>query len=404
VAIVRGAPGATDGMAQVYLGVFSPTRGKYQVSVPGGALLSSPISGDFFGGDGTAAALDVLQGEPARVRDLDVGFGSLRTLRAETAVEVPLIETALRLENGRLKGTVRNASNERLEKATVVLGGTVAKIDDLEPGEAATVDQPMQHFELGSQLSDRIVGPVFFGDPTQLGDDAARLFARHTIVDQLTYDPNFGFSGQLAADGPVVLAWGDRELLDVEIAGQTPLRMGNVLYYLPADMAVSGHVTFRNDLVRSTVVESDAAFFSKDPYSINFGQGSATLAYTPISFEGTIEPTKLAIGLNFGGEPIPGREVKTLEPLDEAPGACEDPDSPDCVLVGFDGLPEVELFDLIDGAWKRFPRMSGGSLYGIADPARYIDPSAGTVLVRFVNDRSDGVGFSADVTIEGTVR
>ena len=46
VGIVRGAPDATEGSAQVYLGVFSPTRGTYQIGVPGGALLSSPISGD----------------------------------------------------------------------------------------------------------------------------------------------------------------------------------------------------------------------------------------------------------------------------------------------------------------------------------------------------------------------
>ena len=39
---------------------------------------------------GTATVLDVLQGDPARVRDLAVGFGSLRTIRAETPVAVPL--------------------------------------------------------------------------------------------------------------------------------------------------------------------------------------------------------------------------------------------------------------------------------------------------------------------------
>ncbi len=48
---MRGAPGATDGTAQVYLGVFSPARETYQVSVPGGALLSAPLSGDVFGGE-----------------------------------------------------------------------------------------------------------------------------------------------------------------------------------------------------------------------------------------------------------------------------------------------------------------------------------------------------------------
>ena len=34
VAIVRGAPDATEGSAQVYLGVFSPTRGTYQLVAP----------------------------------------------------------------------------------------------------------------------------------------------------------------------------------------------------------------------------------------------------------------------------------------------------------------------------------------------------------------------------------
>ena len=123
-------------------------------SVPGGALLSSPIN-DFFGGQGGAnTQLDVLQGDPARVRNLAVGFGSLRTIRAETPVTVPLIETNLRLEDGRLRGTVRNLSDERLEKPAVVLGGTVATLKDLEPGAEvdggrARPEHPVRPIALG---------------------------------------------------------------------------------------------------------------------------------------------------------------------------------------------------------------------------------------------------------------
>ena len=54
---------------------------------------------------------------------------------------------------------------------------------------------------------------------------------------------------------------------------------------LPADRPqVTGTTTFRSDLLRSTVVASDADFFNKDPYSISFGQGSAELAYRPIAW------------------------------------------------------------------------------------------------------------------------
>ena len=404
VALVRGSPGATDGTAQVYVGVFSPSRGTYQVNVPGGALLSGPLSGDFFGGDGTASALDVLQGDPARVRDLAVGFGSLRTIRAETPVAVPLIQTDLHLIDGHLKGTVKNASTIALQKPAVVLGGTVAVLKDLAAGAEVSVDVAITQGQFGQQLSDKVVGPLFFGDTGQLTADMTDTYIRHTIIDQLTYDPNWGSTGSLSTDGAVVLAWGSGSLLPVDIAGQTPRATGNILYYLPADISVSGTTTFRGDLLRSSTIDANAAFFSKDPSTINFGKGSATLAYRPISFTGTFTPTELAVGMNFGGDMPIMAPAKTLEPLPSIPAPCADPPTPDCAIAGLDGLPEVELFDLATADWVRLPHLANGTRYAIAAPTRYIDPTSGSVVVRFVNDRSDGVGFSFDLSMTGSVR
>lgn len=403
VAIVRGAPGATEGTVQAYLGVFSPSRGTYQLAVPGGALLSSPVNGDFSSGDGSAAALDVLQGDPGRVRDLGVGFGSLRTIRAESAVKVPLVTADIRLEDGRLRGTVRNGSSTVVEKPAVVLGGTVATLDDLAPGATASVDVAIQSGQFGQQLSDKVVGPVFFGDPRGLGDDMTTLYARHTIIDQLTYDPNFGFTGQLPADGPVVLAWTDEPLLDVQIAGQTPKRTGSILYFLPTDLAIRGDVTFRNDLLRSTVVSSEAGFFSKDPYSVNMGRGTAQIAYRPIAFDGSLDATGLVVGLNTGdmGVTIDPRPITPVAGLADP---CADPTAEACQGLIQNGLPQVELFDLTDATWKRLPVMASGIPYAVADPGRYVDPDTGSVLVRFVNDHSDGTGFNFDVAISGSLR
>ena len=400
VAIVRGSPGATDGTAQIYLGVFSPGRGTYQLRVPGGALLSSPMNGDFMGGDGSTATLDVLQGDPAQVRNLGVGFGSLRTVRADTATSVPLVQADLQLKDGRLQGSVTNASNEVLLKPAVVLGGTVAKLADLAPGATATVDIALQPVQIGQQLSDKIVGQIFGGETGQMGDDAARMYARHTIVDQLTFDPSMGFTGQLPSDGPVILAWSDQQLLPVEIEGATPRRTGNILWFLPTGVTISGTTTFRNDLLRSTVISSDAAFFNKDPFTINFGRGSAELSYRPIAFDGTLKATQLAIGLNFGD---PGFVVDPtlIEPLPSIPAPCDAERVDGCQVPNFDGLPEVELYDLTAGEWKRMPHFTGGARYAIAEPDRYVDPATGTVLIRLVNDNSDGVGFSMDLSITG---
>ena len=75
----------------------------------------------------------------------------------------------------------------------------------------------------------------------------------------------FGSTNVLAGDGAVVLAWGSDPLLDVVVEDQKPRHLGNVLYYLPADLEIRGKTTFRADLLRSTVVGSDAQIFSKDP-------------------------------------------------------------------------------------------------------------------------------------------
>jgi hypothetical protein len=407
VAIVRGAPGATDGTAQVYLGIFSPSRETYQLAVPGGALLSAPISGDFFSGDAGGSTLDVLQGEPARIRDLAVGFGSLRAVRAETATTVPLIETNLQLVDGRLKGTVRNASDKLLEKPAVVLGSTVQVLADLAPGATATVDVPLQTGFFGQAIADRIVGSVFFPDQTRQTEAVQRQYVRYQMINQLTYDPMFGNSGQLPSDGPVILAWGSSGVLDVEISGQEPRRVGNVLYYLSTSMSVRGQTAFTQDLLRSSVVATDAAFFSKDPWSINFGQGSATLAYRPIPFEGTFTPNRLVLSAGFGGDPGVGGPVPTeIEPLDEIPPPC-DPATEQCEpdVDKFDGMPEVELFDISgEGEWKRLPHLDQGQRYSIASPARFVEPTTGTVLIRFVNENADSVGFTMAVELDGNVQ
>lgn len=407
VAIVRGAPGATEGTAQVYVGIYSPSRSTYQVQVPGGALLAAPISGDFVVG-GDAGVLDVVQGDPSLVRDLSVGFSSLRTIRAESATTVPLIEAEFALDDGVLTGTVRNRSEVDLERVAVVLGSSVAVVGDIAAGTEKAVSLRPTGNAFFQSLSDRIFGQVFFGDAAQLSDDGLRLRVRHAVLDQLTYDPMWGNVATLNASSPVVLAWGRDEVLDVRIENQTGRRNANILYYYPASLSISGETTFATDLVQSTVVSSDAAFFSKDPFSLNMGAGKATIAYQPIAFEGSIAATELQLSLNFGGGNFPSASPASLKPLDVIPVPCTDPanlEPAGCEPPRFDGIPEVEIFDRTgSGAWVRFPHLGQGAAYAIEEPARYVDPATGQVLVRFVNDQQDGgVGFQFNIAISGVI-
>ncbi len=413
VAIVRGAPGASEGVAQAYYGIFSPNRGTYQVRVPGGALLSAPINGDFFGSpDGTASVLDILQGDPSSVRDLAVAIGGFRVLRAESQVEAPALDVSIRLQDGKLVGDVRNDSSRTIEATAVVIGSTVVQLGDIPAGETRSIAPTALDATTCCQpISDRVVGQLFSGivGPS---DESQRMFVRHSVVDQLSLDPNSGANWVLPTDGPVVIGWGNEALLPIEIEGHETRRTSTVLYYVPAKLDISGTTRFRNDLLRSSIVESDAMFFSKDPWSIGFGRGNMTLAYRPVPFEGTLTPRRLVLGPNFGMDVPLGAVTNTAAATgpakDQGTKACDSPPcpepSPDPTTEPIpppnqDGLPEIELFDVDSGLWMAFPHFAPG-LYEIKDGARYVDRASGQVLVRFRNDISDSVNFSFVVDME----
>jgi hypothetical protein len=410
LALVRAAPGTDAAQAQVYLGVFSPTRGSYEVEIPGGALLSAPYSGEGFGQSGSQG-LDVVQGDPARVRALAVGYGTLRAVRAEAPVTAPRIEADLRLDGDRVVGTIRNASDRPLAEPVLVLGTGVVVLPDLAPGDSAKVDLRAEPDAFGRALSERIFGAQQFTSDGRPTGDYLRDNVRRQLVDALTYDPWFGSYGTLPSDAPVLLAWGEPGLLAVEVAGTQPRTAGETLYYLPLGLSAAGTVSFTPDLMRSSLVEVDAQLFNKDPYNLAIGGGSVTLAYRPIPVAGTLAATRLAIGVNMGQvgplgagggvEPAPPGTAPAATP---APTNAGDPAAPVPAPDVRMDLPRLELFDRDAGAWREVQDLVSGAVVEVAGPARFVDPASGTVLVRLTNERQDAIGLQLALQLEGEMR
>jgi hypothetical protein len=400
VAIVRGGPDTDQAVAQSYLGVFSPSRASFQVRVPGNALLAAPMNGDIFG-SGASSSLDVLQGDPSRIRDLAVGYGSLRTVRAEAQATGPRVTAELRLENNRIVGTVTNKSDRTLVAPALVFGASSTNLKDLAPGATAEVSLTLTTNPLNqASLSDRVVGQVSWDfNGSAMNEAQQRKLVRRSILDQLTFDPMTGFQSSFAADSPVLLAWGNDPVVPVEIEGVRVRRVANVLYEVPLSMTVSGEITFRNDLLRASVVENDANFFSKDPWTISFGAGNVRMAFRPLPFAGTFTAGKVVVAMTFGGDiVIPSGTPKSLAETVRC-----DPADDGCV-VPQDGLPDIEVLDVRTGAWVQFEHMQQGQAYQLADPGRWVDPASGEVQVTFVNERQDGIGFQFPIAISGVVR
>jgi hypothetical protein len=396
IAIVRGAPGTDAATAQSYLGIFSPSRATFQLRVSGDALLALPMNGDMFGG--TTAQLDVLQGDPSRVRDLSVGFGSLRTVRAEASATAPKVSASLRLDEGRIRGTVTNDSDKTLIAPALVLGSSAVKLRDVPPGETIDVDLLLTSNGFNGQaLSDVVVGPYDW-DGGPMSETQQRNLIRRAVIDQLSFDPNTGISGVLPGDSPTLLAWGNEPVVDAQLEGAVVRHEANVLYEVPLRYTIQGRNTFGGDMLRSNPIDVSANFFSKDPWNISFGIGEVTMAYQPLPFDGTLTPEKLVMAMGFGGD------IGSLggnNPLLQEQERC-DPKADGCAPQQ-DGLPEIEVLDVRTGEWVQFAHMTGGQEYELENAARWVDPTTGQVQVKFVNERQDGIGFQFQVEITGTV-
>lgn len=396
LAIVRGAPATESATVQSYLGIFSPSRAVFQVRVPGDALIAAPINGDVFGSG--VATLDVLQGDPSRVRDLAVGVGSLRTLRAEAAATGPKVEADLAVVDGVLTGTVTNSSAEPLEEAAIIVGASATPIGTIAPGASAPVSLTIGASPFNQMsLSDRMLGTVNWDNPT-IDDARQRLIVRHSIIDQISNDPMTGAPTGFPSEAATLVSWGSREVIPLEIEGQVVRRMANVLYQVPLPFTIRGKTTFRNDMLRSSILESTASFFNRTPWSTDLSSGMLRVGYRPIPFEGTFTPTSVRVGLTMGGDVTfpAGAAQAPRETTRCKPGAAG------CV-VPQDGLPDLEVLDVRTGSWVQFEHLAQGRPYDMPDPARWVDPATGEVQVRFVNEGQGQVSFQFPIEITGTV-
>ena len=144
---------------------------------------------------------------------------------------------------------------------------------------------------------------------------------------------------------------------------------------------------------------------------MTFGQGSATVVYRPLAFDGRLSTSHVRLGMSSGPEGgVPDLGGAAVRPI---PDACLHPKTQpkdlDCPKPlppdQFDGVPEIEVFDRTgNGTWHRLPHLAQGATYDLADPANYVDPGTGAVLVRFVNEHQDPVNVFLSLSIQGTVR
>lgn len=216
VAIIQGVERETRGVATAHLALFSPLRSNYALRTPAGSLLSETRSFDDFTARPLIATADDAGVE---VPDLLVDVASIRTLIAESAVEVPVqVESALRFDGGDPAGEVRNVGRVAVEDAIVVHQGMFQHIGNLMPGASVRFD-----FN-GSR------GSFPFG--VSVSDD--RMFNRRQILFQL-FNNNLArpsIRSPLDAQGVYLIGWSATPAVPLEMNGRSASQQGLTLFVI----------------------------------------------------------------------------------------------------------------------------------------------------------------------------
>jgi hypothetical protein len=402
LAIVRAAAGTDRGLAQAYVGVFSPNRQTFDIRVGDEALLANPIYLSMGGAAGTP--LDVVAGESSRLRGYEVGFGVMRAFRAEAPVETPRVDADLTYRDGVLEGTLTNRSDEALESVAVTWGGQATLVPALAPGETAEV-----RLDIGGRASrtDRLAMLVI---PGSVSGDTTKL-VRRAVLDQVTsYRNTLGTGGQAT---PVIIAFRPGPTLDVG-TGSAARQEGDTLYLMPAAVALDGSVVLTDPLIARSTLEIDAndVWDEGGQYSLGTGWLSAELR-PMVALDGAVpsylglsisqEPGRLLTGRGLDAAPLPvAQQPDQADPMVlPSAGAGEEP--PAQGVAPMEGsaaqLPAFQLFDHTTGLWVEFPQPTGQEMR-IVSPERYLD-EAGAVRIRFINRMPNaGTWFSVSARIE----
>jgi hypothetical protein len=219
--IAQGFEGQQQGQATAFLGVFSPQRRDYRLTVDSRSL----ISGSTFDGF-EANALNVTSTDTNnQVRDLLIDVSSLRTLMLEqSGVAIPLVSSQLQRTTDRVDGQVTYQGALPLEDAMLVYGNSFTALGTLNPGQNIEVS-------LNSDLGNFPEGT--FGDNSRIFERGQVIYNMYDF-DRFSFNgPNFdGTRGMPERDGVYLLGWGNDTLLPMQLENANAEQQGMVLYII----------------------------------------------------------------------------------------------------------------------------------------------------------------------------
>ncbi len=363
---------ADGGRAAVrsYVGIFSPTRGDYDVQVAGDALVSLPSYNaepwrSSLPPSTDGGAINVIQGNPTLVRNLSVNQWAMQTFQAETWLDVSerTIESHLTIEENRVRGTLHNHMERPLREVILLSGYRYARLGDWEAGEEREVEVALQGTR--EQPFPWVLFEQFFQGP----NPPPREMMRQRSILEAYFHTNWG-PATLPPTDLTLLAWTDLAPVEVQTTGRaTRLQTTLVVGRQPLD-AVDGNLTLPPGSILGRVVRTEGNAGECGPTGqVYVAQGLAELEYQlPVALRG-FDLAALTLQVSVDGG------MKTE-------------------------VPSLALYDWRAAEWTAVQHVELEQSHSIPDPGRYVNPVGGVVRLQAQQNSFQGLCYRMDLGAE----
>lgn len=222
VSVVDFTREGTPREMETVVGLFSPTRGSYNLEVPAGGLVI-PVSNQydvFSRGESANTNVEIVESNPLVIRGIEINQGALQAFAIQSpAPQDWRIRSDLTIEGDRVRGAVVNGLNVALSDAAIFSGERYIRLGEIAPGETRTIDQAWGLF--GGYIGNLIEG------------NTPNHEARRQILGA-RFDTWRG--NDRLSSTPILIGWLSSSPLDVRVQNTSPARETKTLAVVPLNV------------------------------------------------------------------------------------------------------------------------------------------------------------------------
>jgi hypothetical protein len=222
VSIVNFSTDGSPREMETVVGLFSPTRGSFNLEVPANGLVI-PISNQydvFARGQETTTNVEIVESNPLEVRGIEINQAALQAFAIQSpAPENWRIESDFTIEEGRVRGSIVNRSNVTLSDTTMVSGERYIHLGEIAPNQTREVDQTWQLF--GGYIGNLVTG------------NTSNHEARRQILSA-RFDSWRG--NDRLTTTPILIGWVNTSPLDVRVQNISASRETKTLVVVPLNV------------------------------------------------------------------------------------------------------------------------------------------------------------------------